>query len=571
MRAKVLLVLLATVLTGSFAAGCASIPESTPVEVVDENLGGAPEPTVGAPPAGLDPLSVVRMFVEAGVSHTNGHQAARSYLTAEAARTWDDTKQISIVEDLFDTTSGDQNAPDADQRRQVVLRMRQVGRLNQMGEFRLDRRDVTSDITLIRENGEWRIVSPPPELLLLRITDFRSTYRVVDLPYVDATSNVLVKDRRWVLNRPPGALPGRVVGLLLGDPSPDLAGAVINELRGAKLLTNVAHAPDNVLTVNLTGIQHLNEAQRELAAAQIASGLGGVVNEPVRILVDGERLTPNPPLWRREDVKRFEPSVEVSSGLPALVVTGGTVVQIGSNHPVAGIEVPNIVSVGQSADGSKHAVVTAEAGGSHRLWVGPAGGLKPVALPAATLSKPNWRRGRDEVLVVVSGNDGNKVVSVSAGEGAPVVQSVEASELTRIGHVTELRLSRDGVRVAAIVNNTLMLGSIVGSGTGMSIRNVRALPPPSPTQLVDVDFIGTDQVVIATTSWDTPVYEASVDGLFWRSFGTSNLTPPISNVAAASARPVLVADQYGVWSADTATSVWQPMGYGTNAVPAYPG
>jgi len=151
------------------------------------------------------------------------------------------------------------------------------------------------------------------------------------------------------------------------------------------------------------------------------------------------------------------------------------------------------------------------------------------------------------------------------------VQPVDASELTRIGRVTELRLSRDGVRVAAIVNNTLMLGSIVGSGAGMSIRNVRALPPPSPTQLVDVDFIGTDQVVIATASWDTPVYEVSVDGLFWRSFGNSNLTPPISRVAAASARPVLVADQYGVWSADTASSVWQPMGYGTNAVPVYPG
>src|SRR5262250_2430058 len=130
MRVRVLVALVAI---AAFAAGCAAIPESTPVAVVDENLGGAPEPTVGAPPAGLDPLSVVRLFVEAGVSHTNGHQAARSYLAPDAAKTWDDTKQISIVEDLFDTTWGDQNAPDADQHRQVVLRTRQVGRLNQSG------------------------------------------------------------------------------------------------------------------------------------------------------------------------------------------------------------------------------------------------------------------------------------------------------------------------------------------------------------------------------------------------------------------------------------------------------
>jgi Lipoprotein LpqB beta-propeller domain/Sporulation and spore germination len=552
--------------TAAFAAGCASIPESTPVEVVGENLGGEPEPTVGAPPAGLDPLSVVRMFVEAGISHTNGHQAARSYLTAEAAKTWDDTTQIRILEDRFDTPPADHNEPDADRRRKVVLRTRQVGSLDQAGEFRPDRRDVSFEITLARENGEWRIADPPGGLLL-RISDFRSTFRGVDLPYVDATSNVLVKDRRWVLNRPVSALPGRVVGLLLGEPSSDLTGAVINELRGAKLLTNVAHAPDSVLTVNLTGLQQLNETQRELAAAQIASGIGEVVNEPVRVLVDGERLTPNQALWRREDVKRFEPSVEVSAGLPALVVTGGRVVQIGSDRPMAGIDIPNVVSVGQSTDGSKLAVVTAEPDG-HRLWVGTPGDLKPVSLKANTLSKPNWRRGRDEVWVVA---DGNHVVSVSSGVDAPVWQPVAVPELTRNDHITGLRLSRDGVRVAAIVNNTLVLGSVVGSGTGVSIRNVRTLPPPNLTHMVDVDFFGSDQVVIATASWDTPVYEASIDGLSWRSFGTSNLTPPISNITAAFERPVLVADRYGVWSARTASSVWQPIGHGASAVPVYPG
>ena len=97
------------------------------------------------------------------------------------------------------------------------------------------------------------------------------------------------------------------------------------------------------------------------------------------------------------------------------------------------------------------------------------------------------------------------------------------------------------------------------------------LPPRAP--LVDVDFLGTDRIVVATASPDTPVYESSLDGLSTTSFGTSNLTPPITSIAAGSGRPVLVTDQVGVWSSKTAaSSVWQQIaGYGPNSVPVYPG
>src|SRR5262249_17835592 len=152
-------------------------------------------------------------------------------------------------------------------------------------------------------------------------------------------------------------------------------------------------------------------------------------------------------------------------------------VQVQSDRPVD-IGLPNVVSVGQSADGRNLAVVAAGPGGGPRLWVGSAGDLKPVALPAITLSKPNWRRGRDEVWVVAGGN---QVMAVLTGGDAPVAQVVDASELTRLGRVTALRLSRDGVRVAAIVNNALVLGTVVGSGTALSIRNVHVLQPPNPT------------------------------------------------------------------------------------------
>jgi hypothetical protein len=453
----------------------------------------------------------------------------------------------------------------------VVLKTRQLGRLDRNGVFKLERRALDFTVNLVREGGEWRI-SNPPAGLLMRSVDFKNSYRAVGVAYVDASSNMLVNDRRWVLSKPESALPGRVIGLLLGDPSEGLADAVVNELRGARIRTNVTVGPDGVLTVDLTAVQPLNDTQRELAAAQIVRSIDDLAdqNRLVRILVDGQPLVSGRPEWRPVDAAAFEPEVELSAGLPGLVVTGaGEVVQIGTAGRLPGVAPPVVQSIAQSANVDRQllAAVAIE-GGRPRLWVGQPDRMQPVDLPAETMSEPTWRGDRDEVWVVV---DGNRVMAVTAGGGQPQAQPVDAAEFSRHGRISGLRISRDGVRVAAIVDDDLMLGSIVGARGQSGIRNRVPLEPPNPAQLVDVDWIGTDVLVMATASRDTPVYEASVDGFAWHAFGTSNLTPPITRIAAAFNRPVLVADQNGVWQATTATPVWQPVGHGQGAVPFYPG
>lgn len=544
-------------------SACASIPESTPVEIVEDSIGG-PEPSVAAPPPGLGPLAVVRGFVEAGVAHADEHHAARLYLTTEAAQRWDAEASVVVLEHDFSTAPSDSGASDPD-RRSVTLRARQIGLLDPAGVFRLDRRDLVLRLTVLRDGGEWR-VADPPRGLMLRISDFRSTYRGIDLSFVDATAHSLIRDRRWVLNRPESALPGRVVSLLLGEPSADLAGSVVNELSGARLLTNVAHAPDSVLTVDLTDVQELNDVQRRLAAAQVVHSLNEVVAGPVRILVDNGDLTPGRQVWRPEDLP-FLPRFDIEAGLPGLVVTGGLVLQIGSNRPLEEVTVPNVVSAAQTADTTnpKLALVATEAG-VPRLWVGPANALQPVDLPARTMSRPSWRQGRDEVWLVV---DESKLVSVTVVDGEPRVQYVDASALVRHGDITSLRLSRDGVRVAAVVNHAVVLGSIAGTGSGLTVRNTRVLP--DQTQALDVDF-RSDVLVVGTANSDKPVYETSFDGLSGALYGASNLTAPVTSVAAVAGRPVLVSDQLGVWSSVTAGSVWQQVtGPGPNSMLVYPG
>ena len=65
----------------------------------------------------------------------------------------------------------------------------------------------------------------------------------------------------------------------------------------------------------------------------------------------------------------------------------------------------------------------------------------------------------------------------------------------------------------------------------------------------------------------------SADGLNWQPVPSSNLTPPLSAIAAAPSRPILVTDQGGVWSfAGGELDTWrQVIGGVPDAVPVYPG
>ena len=70
----------------------------------------------------------------------------------------------------------------------------------------------------------------------------------------------------------------------------------------------------------------------------------------------------------------------------------------------------------------------------------------------------------------------------------------------------------------------------------------------------------------------------SVDGLDLESLSTTNITPPVTAVAARPGRPLVVADQGGTWTlplggeSGSGTDVWQAVpGFGASTVPAYPG
>jgi hypothetical protein len=69
------------------------------------------------------------------------------------------------------------------------------------------------------------------------------------------------------------------------------------------------------------------------------------------------------------------------------------------------------------------------------------------------------------------------------------------------------------------------------------------------------------------------VGQVSVDGLVVQQVLGNNLTPPLTAIAAASNRPLLVTDQTGVWSfAGGDQAAWrQVLGGAPDGVPLYPG
>lgn len=554
------------------AAGCAAIPESSPVQVVRPGASDPTEMPIAAPPAGLDPLSVVRGFVEASVSQANRHAAARAYLADEAQNTWDDAASVVVLDDSFNTVySTSPGDSQGDDYRQVQISGQRLGLLGADGAFTASRNAVQPTMTLVKQRGEWRI-SEPPDGLHIRFADFRLSYRSIGVKFVDPSRGTLVTDRRWVLAQPSSSWPSRTIELLLGGPSSAVEGAVVNELDGAKTRTNVVVDESDVLTVDLTGVPELSEPERRLAAAQIVGSLREVVAQPVRILADGAPLVPNKPEWTAADAVPFIPDGSVKPDLPALAVSGGRVVLAdgGDVDGAVGDGSLLVESAAQSADGELFCVVSNDGGGP-RMWLGSAGLPRPVPLQAAAMTRPTWRRGpTPEAWTVINNTSGAGVLWNESGDLTTF--NVDLGDLAVKGKITELRLSRDGVRAAAIVDGALYVGVVVGSVHETKVRNARLLIGPGAAQLADVDWKNADRLVVVTRNKDNPqVYEVSVDGLSWTAYENTNLTGPLNGVAAADGRPTLVADQGGLWSVRDTNELWSSKGFNRGVDPVYPG
>ncbi|GLY64487.1 lipoprotein [Amycolatopsis taiwanensis] len=565
-------------------AGCATVvEESQPVAVPRGELGQTTNPDLQKPEKDIDALTVVRDFVHASAAPLSNNGAARLYLTEGADKNWHPDNIMNIIDDQFNTVYAPETQTDPNQV-EVVIHGQTVGTLNSDSAFIASKGSYNQSVTVQKQpDGQWRIVNPPPKMVLA-YSDFTMNYVRVPVYFFAADSNTVVPDLRYVAGVPQSGLADRVVRLLLDGPSDQLRGAVRNALpEGANADGPVTATGDGALVVPLTGVSGQPPDIKRLIAAQIVLSLQTVTPNRLRLLSDGSPLVDGQSEWLPSDLPSYTGMASPSADQPGLMVVNDRIRSLGDGEPIAGPAgqgVYHVKSAAQSLDGRQLAIVEQD-GNRERLRIGAFGrdaltvetSTDPLA--GSTMTRPTWRPtastdSTGEVWTVVGGVNVVRVLRTSDLGWVP--QAVNAGDVVANGSITVLRLSRDGARVAMVVNGQLMVASVVRSQDAVQLRGSRILPVGSDAQAVDVDWLSQDSLVVATQSSSQPVVKVPVDGLRVDPFNSSNLTPRVSSITAAPGRPIVVADSGGLWTASDLGEVWRPQAHTfPGADPFYPG
>lgn len=563
-------------------AACANIPEqSTPQ--AENNAAPATPVAVPEPDAKADPLNLVRGFV----GQAGNPEAAKAYLTEAGRQVWPADGPPTIISDNFGTAplpiserkvAGDeQQALDTT----VVLTVTKVGQLGTDRAFTPAFGTAEYRLVVHRQAvGEpWRI-QVPPDTVLITSPDFLHSYKRVSLYFFDPDLKVLVPDLRYVAAEPVAGIPPEVIALLLEGPSDTLRGAVKTQIGAeAEMRTNAVYA-DGALVVNLTKIGDRTQADRALIAAQIVLSLREVTQGRIRLLVDGHPLVDNHGDWRSSDLPFYDAAIKPGPDLPGLFsAPNGRVYSLRDGLPVpgpAGNGEIKVQSAAQSMDGKTLAVVE-EVPTGVKLRIGPFDALTEVNLHASTLTRPTWMPGpangpSNELWTVQ--NNYNVIRLVRTGNGTWVPNTVSALDLRPFGTITDLRLSRDGARLAAVANGQVVVATVVRDKDTVSVRAPKVLQSNEIRGVVGVDWRTQDMVVVATGARNQPVVNIPVDGYSIEPYSSANLgSSPVSAIAAAPDHEVVAADRTGMWTVSDIGQVWrlQPQHQVPLARPFYPG
>ncbi|MGB3773054.1 MAG: MtrAB system accessory lipoprotein LpqB [Rhodococcus sp. (in: high G+C Gram-positive bacteria)] len=578
---------LAVVVTAT--AGCASLPASSAPQAIGTVARGpvAQEPPVPAP--GRDPNLLVRDFVKASTDPADDHAAARQFLTSDAASEWDDGAN-AIVVDKVDVLEDSRSSDAA----QYTVRANRVGQLDQGGQYRAEQGSFEARVTLAREDGEWRIDDLPSGIVMDR-TQFLNSYQRKSLYFLDPTGNELVPDQRWV-NTSQEQLTETLTALLQEGPRDSLDPAVRNVLAGLETVGPITKADGRNtgvgvglggVRIDLTGAGGLDRATRRLLAAQIIWTLAEAeVSGPYVLSNDGAPIDPAyPDGWTTAEVAEFDPLAVAGTDIGLHALRNGSLVRIGSNGitAVPGYfgTVNNMRSISLSSDGTLVAAVSDTGRAAPQppdaLLIGSYGGDAFPVAEGDSITRPTWGSDSDAVWAVVDGTQVKRAVR-DPSTGQVSVVDVDSAAIAQIGgQITELRLSRDGVRAALIVDGSVYVAIVVRRDDGVySLQEPEAVATGLASAALSLDWSTGVTVVVARAATDVPIVQVAVDGSRLDGLPSRNLTAPVVSVDA-SANSTYVADSRAVFEIDDSDPAsdryWReiPGLTGAKAVPVLPG
>jgi len=436
--------------------GCVSLPTTGPIEKV-EGLEPACQSCVNvdvAPPQpGGSKLDVVRGFLLANANYQAGYTVAKQYLTRSAAERWSPEDSVTIYSDPPQAEDG-----------QVVLNGRFVGFLDKDLSFTTQARKFKYAFDLVQEDGEWRIGTPFPGLLIQQDA-FTSRYTAYNL-YFPGSAGALVPDPIYLPPlRNPAIFASSLVKALLDGPSKWLAPAVETAVpEGTSLSVGSVTIANGTAEVPLSGpgLQQLDDAGRSLLAAQLVYTLKQVATVQNVLLLDDSvpyRVPQSDPRGLAIPVREISPELDPipveGTEQPLHAVQDGAVVRVSANADVPQVEKVagglgsgryRVDSLAVSGTGNELAVVTdrgtrlrrsaAEGATPTRVLSGVTSLLRPQITRTGAIWAIGQRKGRQRLWTVV----GDQAVEVKA----PVLAE---------GRVRAFRVSPDGSRIALLVRN----------------------------------------------------------------------------------------------------------------------
>jgi hypothetical protein len=515
------------------AASCAQIPDSGAVRrgspVLPQGEPALIQFQPDGPHRGDTPQQVVEGFLTAMQAYPPDSVVAREFLSPAADAGWEPGASTLIYTEHATSQSGGTGTRSS--HAVVALRATRIASLSPRGSWMsapFGGQPFAQSIHLVRVHGQWRIADPPAGTLV-SAAYFQRYYRQYELYFLDPSHQILVPDPIYLPDA--AQTPTLLVQGLLHGPTSALSGAVDSLVPASTQLSlSVPVSRSGVATVALSSdALTLGPEERQLLLAQLVWTLRQVsAVTGVRISAGGSPLDipGSSGIASVDTLQGFDPAGFAASR-QLVGLRRGRVVNVSGSHvePVAGAFGKGLVpgsAVAVSMDGRTAAVVSAD---RRQILVGGIAAPSTSSPPSAPvvwyshgidLLRPSWdRTGR--LWVVDRTRHGAQLLVLAKG----AARAVQVPGLTG-QDVRALRVSRDGVRLAAVVGSgdsaRLLLGRIVRAGDGsvLAVDRVHALVNPLVrlVQVIDVGWNSPSSLVVLgrTAHQTVQPYVVAVDG-----------------------------------------------------------
>lgn len=565
-------------------AACTAVPDSGPV-----HAGQQPEPPAApnvrvnprGPVQGSSPDVIVGGFRFANSDTTEALGVAKAYLVDGAS--WQPSG-ATVVADSGSTLTDVVTGPDTET---VKVTDNQVGLIAADGTYQPSPsgRQIEYDYQLTKdpkEDDQWRITNAPPNLVLT-VAQIQSSYQEGYVYFLRPDEQMLVPVQVFLpVSR--DQLANELLTTLLHGPPAWLKPAVTTALLGG-----TAPGPtqiNGVTTVDLPrGLSTLSAAQRNAIAAQVTYTLSNPATVSqnfgeLKILSGGQPLIGTQLLQTATDYPSFDPdalnvnfyysddSHQTRDHLGQLV-QGET-----GELDVTPLLAPAVAPRASTSPASQLiAGVVQEADGTESLYAGPFLAPKKL-LSGSNFTTPSWDSLGNLWTVEQQQSSSAPRVRIAPSGKATLPGTVAAPDLSK-SVIQELKVSRDGTRIAALAVSTnvsqVMVGAVAKDGS--IIENFY---PVAPTLTSVTDFVWASStkldILDTVPNTDEPgttsqLWTVDVDG--WApSLTQGTMLSTAVSIAAAPRQPLVVAtslnqiEQYS-------NGQWQFIGNGSS--PRYPG